>query len=123
MQNFKCYADSRNKGFCVHCGGPYETDDHVPSKVLLDEPSPENLLACPSCMKCNNDLSATKPIWRASSNASLRAKRRRHNCVGQRLAKSLSATNRSEGVSRGRDRTVMTGKSGVLKTTGLRRFC
>jgi len=57
VQNFKCYADSRNKGFCVHCGGPYETDDHVPSKVLLDEPYPENLIVCPSCLKCNNDLS------------------------------------------------------------------
>ena len=57
MQNFKCYADSRSKGFCVHCGGPYETDDHVPSKVLLDEPFPENLVVCPSCLKCNNDLS------------------------------------------------------------------
>ena len=57
MQNFKCYADSRNKGFCVHCGGPYETDDHVPSKVLLDEPYPDNLIVCPSCLKCNNELS------------------------------------------------------------------
>lgn len=58
MRSFNCYADSRNKGFCVHCGGPYETDDHVPSKVLLDEPYPENLIVCPSCLKCNNDLSA-----------------------------------------------------------------
>ena len=58
MQNFKCYADSRNKGFCVHCGGSHETDDHVPSKVLLDEPYPDNLIVCPSCLKCNNDLSA-----------------------------------------------------------------
>ena len=57
MQNFKCYADSRNKGFCVHCGGPYETDDHVPSKVLLDEPYPDNMIVCPSCLKCNNELS------------------------------------------------------------------
>ncbi|HWE48365.1 MAG TPA: hypothetical protein VG273_01160 [Bryobacteraceae bacterium] len=57
MQNLKCYADSRNKGFCVHCGGPDETDDHVPSKVLLDEPYPENLMVCPSCARCNNLLS------------------------------------------------------------------
>jgi len=57
MRSFSCYADSRNKGFCVHCGGSYETDDHVPSKVLLDEPYPENLIVCPSCLKCNNDLS------------------------------------------------------------------
>jgi hypothetical protein len=52
MQSFNCYGDSRNKGFCVHCGGPHETDDHVPSKVLL-----ENLIVCPSCLRCNNGLS------------------------------------------------------------------
>lgn len=57
MQNLKCHGDSRNKGFCVHCGGPDETDDHVPSKVLLDEPYPENLMVCPSCFACNNVLS------------------------------------------------------------------
>ena len=57
MQNLRCYADSRNRGFCVHCGGPYETDDHVPSKVLLDEPYPENLMVCESCVACNHRLS------------------------------------------------------------------
>ena len=45
MQQLRCYGDDRNKGFCVHCGGPSETVDHVPSKVLLDEPYPENLMA------------------------------------------------------------------------------
>lgn len=58
MQNLKCYGDSRNKGHCVHCGGPNETDDHVPSKVLLDEPYPENLMVCSSCLNCNNMLSS-----------------------------------------------------------------
>ncbi len=57
MQQFKCYGDRRNKGFCVHCGGPDETDDHVPSKVLLDEPYPDNLIVCSSCLRCNNALS------------------------------------------------------------------
>ena len=57
MEQIKCYGDQRNKGFCVHCGGLYETDDHVPSKVLLDEPYPENLIVCPSCLSCNNLLS------------------------------------------------------------------
>jgi hypothetical protein len=54
MKQLQCYGDSRNKGFCVHCGGPDETRDHVPAKVLLDEPYPENLPVCPSCLKCNN---------------------------------------------------------------------
>ena len=58
MDNLKCYGDRRNKGFCVHCGRPDETDDHVPSKVLLDEPYPENLMVCRSCFRCNNDLSS-----------------------------------------------------------------
>lgn len=57
MQNLKCYGDSRNKGFCVHCGGPNETDDHVPSKVFLDEPYPDNLMVCSCCLKCNNAFS------------------------------------------------------------------
>jgi hypothetical protein len=57
MQQFRCYGDDRNKGFCVHCGGPGETVDHVPSKVLLDEPYPENLMAASACRQCNNDFS------------------------------------------------------------------
>lgn len=57
MQHFNCFGDNRNKGFCIHCGGPDETDDHVPSKVLLDEPYPSNLMVCASCLTCNNALS------------------------------------------------------------------
>lgn len=57
MQNFSCFGDERSKGFCIHCGGPDETDDHVPSKVMLDEPYPANLMVCASCIKCNNALS------------------------------------------------------------------
>jgi hypothetical protein len=57
MRQVKEFSDKRNKGFCVHCGGPHETDDHVPSKVLLDEPFPENLSTSPSCQQCNNEFS------------------------------------------------------------------
>jgi hypothetical protein len=57
MQQIRCFGDDRNKGFCVHCGRPDETRDHVPSKIFLDEPYPENLPVLPSCLRCNNDLS------------------------------------------------------------------
>lgn len=57
MQQLRCYGDERNKRFCVHCGVPSETVDHVPSKVLLDEPYPENLMAASACHQCNNGLS------------------------------------------------------------------
>jgi hypothetical protein len=57
MRHFSCYGDARNKGFCVHCGGSGETDDHVPSKVFLDEPLPANVMVSPACFPCNNGLS------------------------------------------------------------------
>lgn len=53
MQQLPCYGDDRNKGFCVHCGGNDETVDHVPSKVFLEEPYPDNLMAAPACRRCN----------------------------------------------------------------------
>jgi hypothetical protein len=54
MRHFACYGDERNKGSCVHCGGPDETKDHFPSKVLLDEPLPANVFVSPACFSCNN---------------------------------------------------------------------
>lgn len=57
MQQMRCYGDDRNKGFCVHCGGQSQTVDHAPSRVLLDEPYPDNLMAAPACRKCNNEFS------------------------------------------------------------------
>lgn len=50
-------GDDRNKGWCVHCGGCDETRDHVPSRVLLDEPFPENLPVVPACANCNGSFS------------------------------------------------------------------
>ncbi len=57
MRQLKCYGDDRNKGFCVHCGGPSETVDHVPSRILLDEPYPDNLMGSPACLACNHGAS------------------------------------------------------------------
>lgn len=54
---FACYGDNRKMGYCVHCGGPDQSRDHVPSKVLLDEPYPENMLVSPSCLSCNQGFS------------------------------------------------------------------
>lgn len=57
MRQVPEFGDMRNKGFCVHCGGPYETDDHAPSKVLLDRPYPQNLPVVPACAACNESFS------------------------------------------------------------------
>lgn len=57
MRQWPDEGDTRNKGFCVHCGGADETRDHNPSKVLLDDPLPENLPVASCCKACNAGFS------------------------------------------------------------------
>jgi len=44
-------------GYCVYCGAKSESQDHCPSKVLLDEPYPLNLPVVEACVDCNNKFS------------------------------------------------------------------
>ncbi|MBS3961214.1 MAG: hypothetical protein KGZ61_05185 [Sandarakinorhabdus sp.] len=57
MRKVQNFGDDRNKGTCVHCGGPNETRDHAPSIVFLDDPLPSDLPASPSCASCNQGFS------------------------------------------------------------------
>lgn len=43
--------------FCVYCGAPATTRDHVPPKCLLEKPYPTDLPTVPSCKKCNSSFS------------------------------------------------------------------
>lgn len=51
------YGDERQVDRCVYCGGFSNTNDHVPSKVFLDEPYPLNLPFVPACQSCNEGFS------------------------------------------------------------------
>ncbi len=51
------FKDERLDGFCVYCGAAPDTRDHVPAKVLLDEPYPSNLPVVDACEKCNESFS------------------------------------------------------------------
>lgn len=51
------FVDERLKGSCVYCGGSPETVDHVPSRVFLDDPLPENLPVVEACRECNGGFS------------------------------------------------------------------
>jgi hypothetical protein len=51
------FSDERLLSGCVLCGGQTESRDHVPSRVLLDEPYPENLPVVPACEVCNGGAS------------------------------------------------------------------
>jgi hypothetical protein len=43
MHHYSCYDDDIRRDSAFTVGGPGETDDHIPSKVLMDEPLPANL--------------------------------------------------------------------------------
>lgn len=57
MLQRKPLGDKRLENVCTFCGDFADTRDHVPSKILLDEPFPENLPVVPCCTKCNHDFS------------------------------------------------------------------
>lgn len=58
MKQIRNVSDIRNRGWCVHCGGPSESQDHNPSKVFIDPPLPANLPVVPSCQSCNSGFSS-----------------------------------------------------------------
>src|SRR2546421_9808459 len=57
MRQLTNYGDIRQVESCAYCGKATQTRDHTPSKVLLDEPFPENLPVIPACLPCNNKAS------------------------------------------------------------------
>ena len=58
MDQLRDYADERLKVGCVYCHGGDETKDHVPSRIFLDRPFPDNLPVVGACWRCNNGFSA-----------------------------------------------------------------
>jgi hypothetical protein len=61
MDPRQLFLDERFAGVCVYCGGAETTADHVPSRVLLDEPYPDNLPVVRACDACNNRFSLDEP--------------------------------------------------------------
>lgn len=57
MEQLKNFADDRLIVGCIYCGGQEETREHIPSRVFLDAPLPENLPVIGACKSCNNGFS------------------------------------------------------------------
>ena len=51
------YGEGHPERVCCYCGDFADTVDHVPSKVFLDKPYPDNLPVVPCCRKCNEQFS------------------------------------------------------------------
>ena len=50
-------SDERLAGRCYLCGANPSSRDHVPPKVFLDTPYPENMFAVECCKSCNESFS------------------------------------------------------------------
>lgn len=57
LEHLDSFADDRLIVGCIYCGGQPETREHVPSRVFLDAPLPENLPIVGACRSCNNGFS------------------------------------------------------------------
>lgn len=57
MEQLQNFSDARLVLGCIYCGGTNATREHVPSKVFLDAPYPENLSVIGACRSCNNGFS------------------------------------------------------------------
>jgi len=57
MEQIRTWSDERLAGVCPYCGGRGNSRDHVPSRVLLDKPYPENLPTVLACRACNQGFS------------------------------------------------------------------
>jgi len=55
MHRIKYNRDSYSE--CIYCGQKADSREHVPSRVFIQKPYPENLSIVPSCSKCNNGYS------------------------------------------------------------------
>lgn len=61
MQYVADFSDERLKQYCIYCGtllaNQKISKEHVPSKVFLDQPYPENLFIVHTCQPCNHSFS------------------------------------------------------------------
>jgi hypothetical protein len=57
MDQLQNLADDRLINGCIYCGGVADTRDHVPSRIFLDPPYPENLPVVGACKICNQGFS------------------------------------------------------------------
>ncbi|SOE65391.1 hypothetical protein SAMN05446635_2674 [Burkholderia sp. OK233] len=57
LDQLNSFADGRLIVGCIYCGGLENTREHVPSRVFLDAPFPENLPVVGACRSCNNGFS------------------------------------------------------------------
>lgn len=59
MKQYRPFSDIRHNAYCAGCGKPSTslTREHIPPKIFLDKPYPENLPITQTCSFCNIGMS------------------------------------------------------------------
>jgi hypothetical protein len=57
MGQIQPFTDQRLAAFCAFCGGSPDSKDHVPPRIFLDLPHPENFPVIGACINCNRGAS------------------------------------------------------------------
>lgn len=57
MEQRPPFLDERIADYCLYCNSFPDSREHVPARVLLDEPYPENLPVVGACRTCNSGYS------------------------------------------------------------------
>ena len=91
MDPKQLFIDERFKGICAYCGADADSRDHVPSRVLLDEPLPENLPVVESCAKCNRDFSIDEEYVACLIECVIQGTSSPNDKFREKVAKTLSA--------------------------------
>jgi hypothetical protein len=80
---------------CVYCNrAPADTVDHIPPKLLLARPYPNNLLTVPSCSKCNSSFQKQDEYTRVI--ASVEIRNANHETVKVNMAAILRSLQKPE---------------------------
>jgi hypothetical protein len=79
---------------CVYCGEKALTVDHIPPKLLLSKPYPNNLITVPACSECNAGFQADDEYTRLVASIDLRASNQRD--VQSKLPAVLRSLERPE---------------------------
>ena len=90
MRQIKTFSDSRLNTQCAYCGNYPETRDHVPSKIILEKPFPENLPVVPSCSECNEGFSLDEEYFACLIECTICGTTDTENLNRDRIAKILN---------------------------------
>lgn len=82
-------SDKRLEGYCTYCGNAPDTRDHVPSRILLDDPFPENLPVVPACKNCNESFSMDEEYFACFIECSLSGTTEPENIHRRKIQKIL----------------------------------